>query len=174
MDTPPTAPTHDTAPPTPLHLTWDDIDSAVQVLTERVSVDGLPQAVVAVLRGGMVPAVWLAHRLGIRDVRTVEVVRTMGDGVNADKNPLPDVRNPASLGDLRGLDVLLVDDIAGSGVTLAHTADLLRDLGAARVHTAVLAVNRANWQQDAQPADAIDHIAALYDTWIVFPWEGTA
>ncbi|MFD8782545.1 phosphoribosyltransferase [Kitasatospora sp. NPDC059599] len=174
MATPPTAPARDAAPPTPLHLTWDDIGSAVQVLAERVIADGLPQAVVGIMRGGMVPAVWLAHRLGLRDVRAVEVVRTTGDGVNAAKTPLPDVRNPASLGDLQGLDVLLVDDIAGSGVTLAHTADMLRDLGAARVRTAVLAVNRANWEQEAPPGDAVDHIAALYDTWIVFPWEGTA
>lgn len=146
----------------------------MHVLTERVSTGGLPQTVVGIMRGGTVPAVWLAHRLGIRDVRAVEVVRTTGDGVNADKNPLPDVRNPASLGDLWDLDVLLVDDIAGSGVTLAHTADMLHDLGAARVRTAVLAVNRANWEQDAPPEDAIDHIASTHRTWIVFPWEGTA
>ncbi|MQS17608.1 purine phosphoribosyltransferase [Streptomyces kaniharaensis] len=174
MATPPTAPAHDAAPPTPRYLTWADIGSAVQVLAERVTTGGPPQAVVGIMRGGMVPAVWLAHRLKIRDVRSIEVVRTTGDIINADKNPLPDVHNPASLGDLRGLDVLLVDDIAGSGVTLAHTADMLRDLGTARLRTAVLAVNRANWEQDAHPADAIDHIAALYDTWIVFPWEGTA
>ncbi|MFG2918125.1 phosphoribosyltransferase [Kitasatospora sp. NPDC048298] len=174
MATPPTAPAHHAAPPAPLHLTWDDIGSAAQVLAERVTAGGLPQAVVGIMRGGMVPAVWLAHHLKARDVRSIEVVRTVGDGVNAGKNPLPEVRNPASLGDLRGLDVLLVDDIAGTGVTLAHTADMLRDLGAARVRTAVLAVNRANWEQDAPPEDAIDHIAALYDTWIVFPWEGTA
>ena len=167
-----TSPTHNADLPVPLYLTWDDIGAATQALAEQVTAGGMPQAVVGILRGGMIPAVWLAHRLGIRDVRTVEVTRTTGEGINAVKTRLPTVRNPASLGDLTGLDVLLVDDIAGSGATLAHTADLLRDLGPARVRTAVLTVNRANWTQEADPDRVIDYIASLNDTWIVFPWEG--
>jgi hypoxanthine phosphoribosyltransferase len=132
----------------------------------------MPQAVVGIARGGLIPAAWLTHRLGVRDVRTVEVTRTTEDVINATKTLLPAVRNPASLGDLTGLDVLLVDDIAGSGATLAHTAALLRDLSPARVRTAVLTVNRANWTQEAAPDRVIDHIASLNDAWIVFPWEG--
>lgn len=37
------------------------------------------------------------------------------DGVNAAKTPPPVVASPGSLGDLSGHDVLIVDDIAGSG-----------------------------------------------------------
>lgn len=172
MATSPMPPAPNVDRPAPLYLTWDDIGAAMQALAKQVTSGGVPQAVVGIVRGGMVPAVWLAHRLGIRDVRTVEVTRTTGDGIHADKTPLPTVRNPASLGDLTGLDVLLVDDIAGSGTTLTKTADLLRDLGPARVRTAVLCVNRANWTQEADPDRVIDHIASLNDTWIVFPWEG--
>lgn len=158
--------------PAPRCLAWDDIGAATQALAERVTIGGTPQAVVGIVRGGMIPAAWLAHRLGIRDVRTVNVTRTTEDGIHAAKTQLPTARNPASLGDLTGLDVLLVDDIAGSGATLAHTADLLRSLGPARVRTAVLTVNRANWKQEADPDRVIDYIASLNDTWIVFPWEG--
>ncbi|WP_042380005.1 phosphoribosyltransferase [Streptacidiphilus melanogenes] len=171
MATPPTKPAHDPDVPDRLYLTWDDIEAATGALAEQVTAGGMPQAVVGIMRGGMVPAVWLAHRLGIRDVRSIEVTHTTKDGIGAPKTSLPTVRNPGSLGDLSALDVLLVDDIAGSGETLAHTADMLRDLGA-RVRTAVLTVNRANWTQEDEPARAIDHIASLQDTWIVFPWEG--
>ncbi|MEE1931518.1 phosphoribosyltransferase family protein [Streptomyces sp. TRM 70351] len=157
--------------PAPLYLTWNDIGAATQALAKQVTVGGVPQAVVGIVRGGMIPAVWLAHCLKIRDVRTVEVTHTAEDGINAAKTPLPTVRNPASLGDLTGLDVLLVDDIAGSGATLAHTADLLRDLGPARLRTAVIAVNRANWARKDEPERAIDYLASLHDTWLVFPWE---
>ncbi|MFG3429500.1 phosphoribosyltransferase [Streptomyces californicus] len=154
-----------------LHLTWDDIGVATRDLAEEVSAGGIPHTVVGIVRGGLIPAVWLAHRLGVRDVRTIEVTRTTGDGIHAAKTPLPSVRHPGSLGDLTGLDVLLVDDIAGSGATLAHTAGLVRNLGPARVRTAVLCVNRANWEQQADPGQAIDHIGSLNDMWIVFPWE---
>lgn len=171
MDTSSTPTAPRTGGPAPLHLTWEDISTAIQSLIEEVSADGIPHTVVGIVRGGLVPAVWLAHRLGVRDVRTIEVTRTIGDGIHAAKTPLPSVRHPGSLGDLTGLDVLLVDDIAGSGATLAHTAGLVRGLRPARVRTAVLCVNRANWDQQADPGQAIDHIASLQDTWIVFPWE---
>ncbi|MFD3662849.1 phosphoribosyltransferase [Streptomyces sp. NPDC058659] len=157
--------------PGPLFLTWHDLTTATATLAHQVSTAGMPQVVVGIVRGGMIPAAWLAHRLEIRDVRTVEVTRTTSDGINAAKSTVPTVRNPASLGDLTGLDVLLVDDIAGSGVTLAHTARMIHDLGPARVRTAVLAVNRANWTQSSDPHRGIDYIASLTDTWVVFPWE---
>lgn len=155
----------------PLSLTWDDLTTATAALAHQVAAAGIPQTVVGIVRGGMIPAAWLAHRLAIRDVRTVEVTRTASDDINAAKSTLPAVRNPASLGGLAGLDVLLVDDIAGSGVTLAHTARMIQALGPARVRTAVLAVNRANWEQGEDPYRAINYIAALTDTWVVFPWE---
>ncbi|MGV9269442.1 phosphoribosyltransferase [Kitasatospora sp. NPDC003701] len=173
MSTSPTPPTPDAADGFgPLYLTWDDVGTATRTLSEQVAAAGVPQVVVGIVRGGMIPAVWLAHRLGVRDVRSIEVTRTTSDGINAAKTTLPTTRNPASLGDLSGLDVLLVDDIAGSGATLAHTEDMLRDLGAAQVRTAVLTVNRANWARDAEPQQVIDYIASLNHTWIVFPWEG--
>ncbi|MFB7577608.1 phosphoribosyltransferase [Streptomyces hydrogenans] len=155
----------------PLYLAWDDIGLATTALAHQAMAAGVPQAVVGIVRGGLIPAVWIAHRLGVHDVRTIEVTRTTSDAVNAAKTPLPTVRNPASLGDLAGLDVLLVDDIAGSGTTLAHTAQMVRDLGPARVRTAVLAVNRSNWPEGAEPHNRIDHIARLTTTWVVFPWE---
>ncbi|AXG80834.1 phosphoribosyltransferase [Streptomyces paludis] len=157
--------------PGPTYVTWDDLAAATGALAHQVTAAGTPQVVVGIVRGGMIPAVWLAHRLAIRDVRTVEVTRTTSDGINAAKSTLPTARNPASLGDLTGLDVLLVDDIAGSGVTLDLTTRMIRDLGPARVRTAVLAVNRTNWTQEPAPHHHIDYIASLTDTWVVFPWE---
>jgi hypothetical protein len=155
-------------------MAWEDIDAATRTLAEQVEAAGVPQVLVGIVRGGMIPAVWLAHRLGARDVRSIEVTRTTSDGINSPKTTLPTTRNPTSLGDLAGMDVLLVDDIAGSGATLAHTVDMLRDLGAARVRTAVLTVNRANWAREAEPQRVIDYIGSLNHTWIVFPWETTA
>ncbi|GAA2718510.1 MULTISPECIES: phosphoribosyltransferase family protein [Streptomyces] len=165
-----TSSTHDADRSAPLHLTWDDIGSATRSIAQQAVAAGAPQAVVGIVRGGMIPAVWIAHQLEIRDVRTVEVTRTTSDGINAAK-ATPTARNPASLGDLTGLDVLLVDDIAGSGATLAHAARMIRGRGPTRVRTAVLAVNRANWRQGSGPGRRIDYIASMTDTWVVFPWE---
>lgn len=155
-------------------LTWPDVMEMVDVIAGQVRNDRLPDVVVGVLRGGLVPAVLLSHQLGVRRIRAVEVARTLDNSVNADKSGTPQVVNPASLGDLTGHDVLLVDDIAGSGDTLICTVGLLQAAGAQRVRTAVLTVNRANWHRAQRPADVVTYLGHQVGTWVIFPWEAPA
>jgi hypothetical protein len=143
----------------------------VRQVADRAGRDGAPQTVVAVLRGGAVPAVWLSHRLGLRDVRVVEVVHTVDDSVHAAKIPEPAAVNPASLGDLSGRDVLVVDDIAGTGQTIAAAARLAIRAGAARLRTAVCVVNEDNWAGPLPAEDVVTYIGAAARGWVVFPWE---
>jgi hypoxanthine phosphoribosyltransferase len=155
----------------PVLMTWTGIDAFTRQLAALADGDGMPETVVGIMRGGMIPAVMIAHQLGIRDVRTIEVTHTASDGINAAKTSAPADKNPASLGDLAGRDVLLVDDIAGSGATLEHTCRMVEALGVRRLRTAVLTVNRANWHAPAAPEEHIDYIAEHNDTWVIFPWE---
>jgi uncharacterized protein len=138
-----------------------------------VSADGVPDIVVGILRGGMIPAVQLAHLLGIRTVRAVELTRTIADGMNAAKTPRPVVANPGSLGDLSGQDVLIVDDIAGSGLTMLACKGLVQEAGAARVRTAALTVNAVNWElsRGSAPAEELTYVGHIYRGWVTFPWE---
>ncbi|WP_316527565.1 phosphoribosyltransferase [Kitasatospora brasiliensis] len=158
----------------PKYLSWPDIEKQVESIARGVATDGYPQAVVGVVRGGLVPAVMAAHRLGVRDVRALEVTHTVDDAVDAVKTAGPQIRNPASLGALPGLDVLVVEDVAGTGETLEAVADLVRQAGAARVRTAVLVVNEANWTRGRPPAETVNHIGVTVRGWVVFPWEGAA
>ncbi|MGW4694073.1 phosphoribosyltransferase [Kitasatospora cineracea] len=157
----------------PVRLAWSEVEGLVDTITRAVAEGGRPDTVVAVVRGGLVPAALAAHRLGVRDVRALEVTRTVDDTVDAPKTFGPRVRNAASLGDLSGLDVLIAEDVAGTGETIEAVADLVRLAGAARVRTAVLVVNQANWTRKRPPADTVDHIGTVVRTWVVFPWENT-
>lgn len=154
-------------------LNWLALAGLADRLAGAVAADGSPDVVVGVLRGGMVPAVLVAHALGLRDVRAVDVTHTAFEGVNATKTLRPTVRNPRSLGDLHGLDVLVVDDVAGKGDTIATAADLARAARAGRVRTAVCAVNEANWftTRGDDPSEALNYIGARCRGWVTFPWE---
>jgi hypoxanthine phosphoribosyltransferase len=150
-------------------LGWPDVEAIIGQLATAAADDGLPQAVVGILRGGMIPAVILAHHLGLRDVRGVEVTHTAADGAGAAKTPRPVLRNADSLGDVAALDVVVVDDVAGTGDTLTAAAGLVRAAGARRVRTLVCAVNILN-RCDAF-GDAATYVGREVRGWVRFPWE---
>ncbi len=158
-----------------LKLEWPAFSELVAGLAASVLADGAPDTVVGVLRGGMIPAVQLAHLIGVRSVRGVEVSCTVSDVVNSAKTARPVVVNAGSLGDVAGRDVLVVDDIAGSGSTLAMCRALAEQASPARVRTAAVTVNTANWhlRQSSPPRDVIDYVGQLCGGWVVFPWERT-
>nr|WP_245712586.1 phosphoribosyltransferase family protein [Micromonospora nigra] len=156
---------------TPPMLGWDAITATADRIADEVRADSVPDVLVGVLRGGVIPAVLLAHALAVRTVRTVEVLHTTADGVDAVKSAAPQVANPASLGDLTGADVLIVDDVAGSGDTLARTVELVRDAGAARTRTATFVCNVGNWRRPQAPGQALTYIGTVVDGWVIFPWE---
>lgn len=150
-------------------LGWPEVMSLVGDAATVIAADGCPDAIVGVLRGGMIPAVILAHALGLRDVRGVEVTRTQADGPNAAKLAQPQVRNPGSLGVLTALDVVVVDDVAGTGDTIAVAARSVRAAGARRVRTLACAVNVLN-QRDRDPM-LVTHVGCEIRGWVRFPWE---
>lgn len=156
-----------------LDLTWADLDHHIAVLAERIRRDGVPRVIIGILRGGMIPAVQLAHQLGVRDVRGIEVTHTLTDEPNGAKSAEPQIVNPASLGALNAdADVLLVDDVAGSGDTIAIAADLLAHV-TTRVRRATLVVNTINWSNNntVAPQQVQDYIGATCAGWVRFPWE---
>ncbi len=144
-----------------LVLTWNRfLDMSIE-LAERIVESGrLPDTIVAVLRGGYFIAKILADYLGIESIATIEVKFYKGIGERAER---PIVVKPITI-DLRGMDVLIVDDVADSGRTLQVVTDIARLHGARTVYTAALFY---------KPWSIIipDYYVEETDKWIVFPWE---
>lgn len=149
-------------------LSWADIGMLVRALAADIAEDGRPGLVIGISRGGLIPAVMIAHAIGARAVRSMAISRTLSDGVNAAKAARPVVSDPGTLGDVAGLDVLLVDDVAGSGDTLASGCGLLAAGGVTRTRVAVLRLNTANWLPGNREPE---YVGKKAEGWVIFPWE---
>ena len=125
-------------------LSWTDQQGIAARLAAEVRLGGVPQILVAISRGGPVPAVMPSHHVEVRDLRVLTVVHTADDGVHAAKTGTRCVCRPQTLGDLGGVDVLLADDIAGSGKTLAAARAPVAARAPAGTRSVALAANAAN------------------------------
>ena len=119
-----------------------------------------PEVLVAVARGGMLPGGALTYSLGVKltDAINVEFYTDVNETL-ADPILLAPLLDTDSI---RGRRILVVDDVADSGRTLALVLKLLRGFGA-EVRSAVLYTKP---RTVVQP----DFSWRTTDKWIVFPW----
>ncbi|WP_311268940.1 phosphoribosyltransferase family protein [Sphingobium sp. WCS2017Hpa-17] len=145
-------------------ITHDRFLADVQALARAVEAgDWAPDMLVGVGRGGLVPAVYLSHRLNC-PMLSIDYSSASADAALADVA----ARSAA------GTQLLIVDDINDSGGTISALRGLLADKGGDMAHLrfAVLLNNRRSGQSVDYWADSVDR-----DTdkrWFVFPWEELA
>ena len=142
-------------------LTWEGVGEAADDLALQVHESGFrPSVIIAIARGGMIPAGALTYRLGVK----------LADAINVEfytdvEQTLPDPVLLAPMLDTESItdrQLLVVDDVADSGRTLSLVVKLLRGFGA-DVRSAVLY---------AKPTTIVnpDFCWKRSDRWIVFPW----
>ncbi|WP_369369551.1 phosphoribosyltransferase [Promicromonospora sp. Populi] len=142
-------------------LTWVAFPDAVRDLAHQVVDSGfVPEVVIAVARGGLVPGGAMAYALGTKGVGTlnVEFYTDIGQTLD-DPRVLPPLMDTS---DLPGAKVLVVDDVADSGRTLALVMDLLEKQGAEARSAVLYTKPRTIIQPDYSWKDT--------DLWITFPW----
>jgi hypoxanthine phosphoribosyltransferase len=142
-------------------LTWPLFGSAVRELAQQVADSGfVPDIVLGIARGGLPIAGGLAYALGSKAVGTMnvefytDVARTLDEPVLLP--PLFDMDA------VTGSSVLVVDDVADSGKTLALVLKLVAD----RVADARTAVLYDKPRSVIRP----DFAWRRTDLWIEFPW----
>jgi len=142
-------------------LTYELFGTAARELAETIAADGFrPDAVIAIARGGLTLAGALGYALDVKMLGSlnVEFYTDVEQTLEA-----PVVLPPTLDRDsLAGKSVLLVDDVADSGRTLALVVQLLES-GAGEVRTVCL---YAKPQTIIQPT----YVWRRTDRWIMFPW----
>lgn len=105
----------------------------------------------AVMTGGMIPAVWLSGRLNfLHQLDYVHATRYAGGTRGGQLNWLARPRLP-----LHGRTVLIVDDILDEGITMMEIAAYCREQAADRVVTAALVRKRHDRRAAGAEADII-------------------
>jgi len=142
-----------------LILTWDDLLRDVIQLARRLRGIEL-DAIVAIARGGLVVARLLSDFIGVRRMASITISYYRGVGERGVK---PVIVSEVGM-DLRGLRVLLVDDVADTGQTLKVAIAHLKSRGVVRLVTCTAYVKP--WCKFMP-----DYYSRMVDKWIVFPYE---
>lgn len=140
-------------------VSWDQFHRDARALAWRLSGSGPFRAVVAVTRGGLVPAAVVARELGIRVIETVCVASYEYDK-QGDIQVLKSIAAPLIGGD-SGAGVLIVDDLVDTGATARVVREMLP-----KAHFATVYAKPAG-----RPLVDTFVTEVSQDTWIYLPWD---
>src|SRR6185312_9429568 len=142
-------------------VSWDQFHRDCRALTWRLNEVGPFQAVIAITRGGLVPAAIVARELGVRVIDTVCIASydhdKQGD-LTVLKGISPDV---AKLGGGTGKGLLIVDDLVDTGKTGRLVRAMLPEAHFATVYA----------KPKGRPLVDTFITEVSQDTWIFFPWD---
>jgi hypoxanthine phosphoribosyltransferase len=139
-------------------ISWERFEALVRQLALQIEAYE-PQIVLGIARGGLFPATMLSCLLR-RELYPIRLTRRLNDAV-VRQQPTWLVRPPDKV---QGRRVLIVDEIADSGQTLAMAADEVRHRGPSEVRTAVLSAH--TW---AKPRP--NYVGFTSDALILNPWD---
>jgi len=146
---------HAESPRHHLPISWDQIQKDAALLAEQLARQGRWQGIVAVARGGLVPAALVSRSLGIRRIETVSAVLYEGDRIGEPEL----LKFPAAAGD--GSGWLVIDDLVDTGRTAQAVRQLLPKAYFATLY--------------AKPAgrSIVDTFVKEFKQtkWIHFPWD---
>ncbi|HXH96709.1 MAG TPA: phosphoribosyltransferase [Gaiellaceae bacterium] len=142
-------------------MSWDDLGAGARFLARAVHDDGYrPDMVLAIARGGLLVAGAVAYALGVKNTYTMNVEFYTGIDARLDVPmilpPVPDFV------DLHETRVLIADDVADTGSTIALVKEFCADK-VAEVRCAVLYEKPRSMVQ-------CEYVWRRTDRWIEFPW----
>jgi hypoxanthine phosphoribosyltransferase len=142
-------------------LSWQEFGAAARDLASMVVADGYrPDVLLAIARGGLPVAGAISYALGMKNCCVVNVEYYTGIDQRLE---VPVILPPSlDLVELTDANLLVVDDVADTGNTLALVAETVRPQ-VRSLRTAVL-------YEKSRSVVKCDYVWRRTDDWIVFPW----
>ena len=142
-------------------LTWADYGVGVRELARQIADDNFrPDIILGIARGGLIPTGSLGYALSIKNcyIMNVEYYTDVEERLD-----VPVILPPyLELVDLEHADVLVVDDVADTGHTLAKVYEF--------VGPSVRSVRAAVLYEKPRSVITCEYVWRRTDRWINFPW----
>lgn len=142
------------------YISWEEIKNLSDELAEKIQehCEDLETAtLVAVSRGGLVPAQLIAYKLDIRDIRVMKLI-------SYDKNNVRQETKDISTDRLfDGETVYIIDDLADSGETVRYLKERYPNSNIC----SLLVKDECKYKPDIYPEAGIKK----HGEWLVFPWD---
>lgn len=146
-------------------ISWTSVNRLARELAARIRKTGFrPETVVAIGRGGWVPARILCDCLNLTDLRSIRIVHYTAGAKMQRRASL--VEGLAT--DLAGNNTLLVDDVSDTGDTLVLARKHLLERSAGTVRIAVL-----HHKQTSSLRPDFFARRILRWRWLIYPWATT-
>ena len=144
-------------------ISWNELGKLTRDLTRKIGTEFEVDAIVGIGNSGVIPAAIIAKILKVDEFYVVTVKL-----YDENKPPKKLSNKPRivyhNIDDLKNRNVLVVDDFIRSGLTLDSVINLVNDLGAKEVKSAVIAIGK---EAEMQP----DYFARRYESCVIFPWD---
>lgn len=138
-------------------VTWAEVHRDTRILVRRLMNTGPWKGIIALTRGGLVPAAIVAREMSIHVVDTL-CITTYDEQV---KGNLKILKEPEEATKSGGKDWLLIDDLVDTGTTMKAARDLLPNAHFATVYAK---------PQGLELVDTYVHDVEQ-EVWVFFPWD---
>ena len=149
-----------------IKITWEDVERDTLHIVRKMKKDHWqPDIIVSLARSGLIPASLISYCLGNKQLYVVKAdfSRTQRDGKDQDLRSRP-ILTQRIKRTLKGLKILVVDEMTVSGETLKLVSNYLKTKHPQDVRFAVL--YKQPWTQ-FQP----DYYGRLIRQWPLYPWK---
>ena len=138
-----------------IYISWEEFHQDVKSVCEKIKNSGTYNKIVAISRGGLLPAGIIAYELDIRNCHAINIATYIGD----EHRELDHLDNLDDVGEINS-QTLIVDDLADSGQTFR----LLRQEFTKARFVSI-------YSKPAGLKEVDIYARELPDQWVVFPWD---
>ncbi len=144
-------------------VSWAEIDNWCRTISSKLSESYIPEVIIGLSRGGLVPARILSDTMFVKDIYAV---KTEDWGITATRDGSPTIQKTSDI-KVAGKKVLIVDDITDTGGSMKLAHEFISSLNPRELRTAtMLHIGHSTFVPDF----LAESVSGQSWTWFIFPW----